>query len=128
MAIVIQLVSEDGSLLGSVAEAVRSSEVSVSDAAPVEDAAALNLDLSGIDLRTVWDAIVAVGQLASAMQVVESSVDLVGRRPRQGSVTTTIGIVVNGATVTISGDLSPEEATKRVERFRELATKALNGK
>jgi hypothetical protein len=127
MAIVIQLVSSDESLLGSVAEAVTSSDVSISDPALVEDAAALNLDLSSVDVRAVWDAMVAVGQLAGAMQVVRSIVDLLARRRRHASVTTTVEVVVNGATVTFSGDLSPEEATRRIERFRELATAALDG-
>lgn len=125
MAIIIQLVSADESLLGSVAEAVKSSDVSMSEPAPVEDAAALNLDLSSVDVRTVWDAMVAVGQLAGAMKVVQSIVDLLDRRRRQAPVTTTVGVVVNGVTVTFSGDMSPEEATQRVERFRKLATAAL---
>ena len=124
MTMVIQLVSSDETILSEVKQAVTPDAIEMSQPAPMEDAASLNLDLTAVS--AIWDALIAVGQLASAMQVVQSVVDLLAKRGEQAGPETTVNVVVNGATITFSGRMSPKEATQRIAEFRQLAGEALD--
>lgn len=93
-------------------------QFSASPAEPVEDAASHDLDLVTLG-QQLWEMTVAVGELGGAVAVIQSLVPLLRRRKKEkpNAVTTTVEVVVNGAKVTFSGEMTPIEAAERVREF-----------
>ena len=127
--VIFTLYTVEGHLLGDFsaeaaegAKATGGPQFSVSAAEPVEDAASHDLDLVTLG-QQLWEMTVAVGQLAGAIAVVQSLVSLLGRRKKEKpGVTTTVEVVVNGAKITFSGEMTPAEAAERVREFEVAAS------
>ncbi len=97
-------------------------QFSASVAEPVEDAASHDLDLVTLG-QQLWEMTVAVGELGGAVAVIQSLVPLLRRRKKEkpNAVTTTVEVVINGAKVTFSGEMTPTEAAERVGEFEVTA-------
>lgn len=102
-------------------------QFSASAAEPVEDAASHDLDLATLG-QQLWEMTVAVGQLGGAVAVIQSLVSLLGRRKKEKpGITTTVEVVVNGAKVTFSGEMTPTEAAERIREFEAAASGSTTG-
>ncbi len=120
MALMMQLYTADGDLLAELADQARPGVKATTEPEPVQDAASLDLDLAAV-VGQMWELTVTFGQLAGALGAVKSIVELLQLRKKKG-VVTEVEIFVNGAKITFSGEMTPEETAERIQEFRAAAT------